>query len=142
MGISCGNMNNNSRRILELKSKYPYYHIDDPNIRSKESYRKELEESEVLLCEHARLFYKYKEELHKSNLDLYKRLFTEESDTVIEIKHLRAEDEIKFLFFFNKRNYRSLKMNECNIKFPRVNYLITLVFSSILSFILQSSFSS
>jgi hypothetical protein len=124
MGVSCGNINNNTRRILDLKAKYPAYHIKDPNLRSKESERIALQHSEDLLFDHLKIFLKYKEELEKSYSDLYRKFFTEDLDKLeIEVKNLRAEDEIKFLYFFNKREFKTLKMLECNVKFPKVKYI-------------------
>ena len=121
MGISCGNLNNNYKNILDLKSKYPNYHIDDPVLIKNVTYKSTLEKSEVYLCEHFKLFNKYKEELQKLNPHLHKLFFKEgQNRKEFEIKNLKSEEELRFYFFFNKTNFETLKMEECNVNFPKV----------------------
>lgn len=121
MGVSCGNVKSDTKRMLDLKAKYPDYHLKDPLLTNKYAEKIAFVNSEILLCDHYKIFPRYKEELQKTNLDLYKKLFIEDLDKQeIEVRSLREEDEIKFLYFFNKREFKTLKMIECKVRFPQV----------------------
>jgi hypothetical protein len=56
---------------------------------------------------------------------LHDKFFKELEREDFEVKELAADEFEKFLFFFNKRVYKSLKMENVNVIFPRVFYQLT-----------------
>ncbi len=66
------------------------------------------------------MFMKYKEELYKTNRDLYNKFFEDLESTELEVKNVYGDDEVRFLFFFNKRKYLKLTVSDSHLIFPRV----------------------
>ena len=64
------------------------------------------------------------------NKELYDDLFSVNIDLnkPIEVKDIQSDDEYKFYFFFNKRKYKNLTMSSCQIRFPRVNFNLLVLY--------------
>ena len=128
MGVVCSSLDTNTRKILELKFKYPQYHQFDGSITNKKTksndFLTQIKGLEIKLYDHYKIFDKYKNEIRLTKPDLYDTLFVKEPNDPkkphIEVKDIFPDDETKFLFFFNKRNFKSVTMSNCFILFPRV----------------------
>ena len=74
----------------------------------------------------ARFFLKNKDELYKTNKDLYEKFFVyrtkaDHESSFLEVKNIHGDDEAKFLYFFNKRVFQSLTISDSYILFPRLS---------------------
>jgi hypothetical protein len=126
MGAACTSIDPNLKKTLELKTKYSMYNRDvvveryGKNKTNKLDVNK-LKSLELKLWDHYKAFHKYKNELERTNNVLYQKFFGKDFEsTYIEVKNISADEMPKFMFFFNKREYHSLKMHNCSLVFPRV----------------------
>lgn len=106
-----------SKKLKSFLKEYKDFNLEDQeNNKSKRIY----ENQETKLYEHYKTFIKYKEELNKTNKQVYESLFNvRENKTKSNIVGLKPDDEEKFYFFFNLRNFTEIRIKDSYINFPR-----------------------
>lgn len=129
MGAACSSIDPNLQKTLDLKFKYFMYNRDvvveqyGKNKANKLDINN-LKSLQLKLWEHYKVFFKYKNELERTNNQLYQKFFGKDLvSTHIEVRNISADEMPKFIFFFNKREYHSVKMHNCSLVFPRVRKL-------------------
>ena len=127
----CSITDQKDKKILNLIKSYPLYHgfysVDD-NIKIKIPNNNFLlsiiENNQKTLYDHYEKFIKYQNELLKNNPILYQQFFYAKynTDKYLFIKELKNQDIESFLYFFNKREYTSLYIENTEMNFPLFLY--------------------
>jgi hypothetical protein len=129
MGAGCTRNDPNMLKLISLKKNYSIYNrdieVEEYRKSNKSKNLKSIYKSlEIKLWDHYKIFLKYKNEIERTNNDLYQKLFIKDLTSFnFEAKNIQGDDELKFLFFFNKREFHSVTLSNCSFTFPRVkNY--------------------
>lgn len=121
MGAFCGKSDIISKRLKEFLKNYPHYNNEE---KSNSKAKKTLEGQEVKLYEHYKAFMKYKDELMKTNKNLHNAFFLRNDNiNSLEVSGLKADDETKFLFFFNLRKINTVVIKNSILCFPKFSCL-------------------
>lgn len=116
MGI-CGSTDVMSLKLKNFVIDYPQYNVEESN---KTKGKKSLDSIAAKFYDHYKTFMKYEKELIKTNKDLHSSFFSKGKNTTdMEVKGLKSDDEVKFLFFFNLRIFISIQIKDSYINFPR-----------------------
>ena len=131
MGVSCSNLDQNTKKVMNLRKKYPDFHINEKENQNNHKIDQEkLKKYALSHVDHVKNFQKFQDEIHVTNKVLYDKLFTKaiNFDELLEVKDIQAIDEDKILFFLNKSKFKRIKISDSSINFPKVNLsLIILV---------------
>ena len=102
---ACQANDNRLIKVLLLEKHYPQFHLRNFSEDKILSY---LKENEQEVWEYYNKFNQNKEELKKTNIELYKLFFDEKNkkDDTLTISGLKSDDDERLYFFFNRRKYR------------------------------------
>ena len=138
---ACQANDNRLIKVLLLEKHYPQFHLRNFSEDKILSY---LKENEQEVWEYYNKFNQNKEELKKTNIELYKLFFDEKNkkDDTLTISGLKSDDDERLYFFFNRRKYQKVVITKSNIIFPRFCYLPFPVFRAEKSFLTSISITS
>lgn len=121
MGVAvCTSSDPTYKKLNTFLKKHEEYN-NEPKTNFNKKGEKRIQGHEIKLNEHFKIFMSNKDELYKTNKELFKTFFNKESkkNTEFYFKGISSDDEKKFLFFFNLRIITAVTIVESCVFFPK-----------------------